>query len=235
MSPLSSLNFSCTLQMILLMSCRQNYDSIRHASEAEGHEKIKLKKYWVWIKTLCLEVTQPFYETHQKLNLLAAAQSCQQERLHSRNMGLKAISICLKDRERERERRRERQIVCNFECREKTDTNGMREEVHKMKLHACDCKCVQTEQRERVYKGRKIKREVQRRWWERGGGGLGDRYSWPHSLFKSTLGEISSLKCVWLVTQVHEPLKKSPSVQRCRLSVESHHQCNQAPYTPNTP
>lgn len=42
----------------------------------------------------------------------------------------------------------------------------------------------------------------------RRGGGLSDRYSWLHSLFKSTQGEISSLECVRLVTRVHAPLQK---------------------------
>lgn len=74
-----------------------------------------------------------------------------------RNMGLKAISICLKDREMKREKWRDRQIACYSDCREKTDTDGLREEVHKMRLHVCDCKCVQTDREtERVNKGRKV-------------------------------------------------------------------------------
>lgn len=68
-----------------------------------------------------------------------------------------------------------------------------------MRLLVCDCKCVQTDREtERVNKGRKIdiKKEEQGRGVKRERERLGDQYSWPLSLFKSTLGEISSLKCV---------------------------------------
>lgn len=49
--------------------------------------------------------------------------------------------------------------------------DGLREEVHKMRLHVCDCKRVQTET-DSVNKGRMldIKREVQKSEWEKGGG-----------------------------------------------------------------
>lgn len=66
--------------------------------------------------------------------------------------------------------KRETQIACNSHCRKKTDTDGLREEGHKMRLHVCDCKCVQMDREtERVNKEIKIdiKREVQKSMGER--------------------------------------------------------------------